>query len=275
MTIAALDFWFDLASIYSYPAATRIDALAGAAGVEVHFRPFLLGPIFKAQGWETSPFNLYPAKSRHMWRDLERICAELKLPLRRPELFPQSSLLAARVALVGLGEAWGRDFCLAVYRAEFADGLRIDQPTNLRAVLSDLSVDPERRLPRRSPTRSRTSSGRKRPKPNDWIFLVRRLLRRRTASCFGETTGSNPRSRGRSGSRQAVVPVSRRSALFSGADRFRKPAATADQVRGRLFPDHAYGSSRTGSPACAMKFLASRTENSPKWKIEAASTALA
>jgi 2-hydroxychromene-2-carboxylate isomerase len=146
MSIAALDFWFDLASIYSYPAATRIDALASAAGVEVHFRPFLLGPIFKAQGWETSPFNLYPAKGRHMWRDLERICAELKLPLQRPEPFPQSSLLAARVALVGLGEAWGRDFCLAVYRAEFADGLRVDQPTTLRAVLSDLKVDPEKAI---------------------------------------------------------------------------------------------------------------------------------
>src|SRR5262245_30023421 len=36
-----------------------------------------------------------------------------------------------------------------------------------------------------------------------------------------------------------------------------------------------YGSSRTGSAALAMNALASRTENSPKWKIEAASTALA
>ncbi len=103
MTVPALDFWFEFASTYSYPAAMRIDALAGKAGVEVRFRPFLLGPIFKAQGWDTSPFNLFPAKGRHMWRDVERICAELKLPFRRPDPFPQASLLAARVALVGLG----------------------------------------------------------------------------------------------------------------------------------------------------------------------------
>ena len=51
--------------------------LAEAADVRVRFRPFLLGPIFKAQGWTTSPFNLYPAKGRHMWRDLERLCADL------------------------------------------------------------------------------------------------------------------------------------------------------------------------------------------------------
>ena len=61
----------------------------------------MLGPIFKAQGWTTSPFNLYPAKGRNMWRDLERICGALDLPFVRPDPFPQNSLLAARVALVG------------------------------------------------------------------------------------------------------------------------------------------------------------------------------
>jgi 2-hydroxychromene-2-carboxylate isomerase len=151
MTVPALDFWFEFASTYSYPAAMRIDALAGKAGVEVHFRPFLLGPIFKAQGWDTSPFNLFPAKGRHMWRDVERICAELKLPFRRPDPFPQPSLLAARVALVGLGgsrgkDSWGRDFCLAVYRAEFADGSRIDKPETIRAILCDLKVDPDKAI---------------------------------------------------------------------------------------------------------------------------------
>src|SRR5258708_12363167 len=91
---APLDFWFDFASTYSYPAAVRIGALAAHAGVRVRFRPFLLGPIFKAQGWTTSPFNLFPAKGRHMWRDLERLCADLSLPFRRPEPFPQNGLVA-------------------------------------------------------------------------------------------------------------------------------------------------------------------------------------
>ncbi len=72
---APLDFWFDFASTYSYPAAVRIGALAAHAGVRVRFRPFLLGPIFKAQGWTTSPFNLYPAKGRHM-------CLSPKQPAR-------------------------------------------------------------------------------------------------------------------------------------------------------------------------------------------------
>ena len=84
-----VDFWFDFASTYSYLAAARIRPLAAAAKVRVRFRPFLLGPIFKANGWETSPFNLYEAKGRHMWRDLERECGRLGLPFKRPEPFPQ------------------------------------------------------------------------------------------------------------------------------------------------------------------------------------------
>src|SRR5215470_481579 len=91
MTAPILDFWFDFASTYSYLAAMRIGPLAEKAEVRVRFRPFLLGPIFKAQGWVTSPFNLYPAKGHNMWRDLERSCAELKLPFRRPDPFPQNS----------------------------------------------------------------------------------------------------------------------------------------------------------------------------------------
>ena len=136
-----LDFWFEFASTYSYPAAMRVGALAEAAGVKVRFRPFLLGPIFKAQGWDTSPFNLYPAKGRHMWRDMERICRNLNLPLRQPEPFPQNSIHAARVALVGLEATWGEDFCRAVYRAEFAEGNRIDAPETIRDILEKLNVD--------------------------------------------------------------------------------------------------------------------------------------
>jgi 2-hydroxychromene-2-carboxylate isomerase len=140
MMQSIIDFWFDFASTYSYPAAMRIGRLARDAGVTVHFRPFLLGAIFKAQGWDTSPFNLYHAKGRHMWRDIERLCADLNLPFRRPEPFPQNSLLAARVALLGMEETWGEEFCLAVFRAEFSEGRAINDPEVLNDILARLEV---------------------------------------------------------------------------------------------------------------------------------------
>ena len=141
MTDAVLDFWFDFASTYSYLTAARIRPLAAKASVRVRFRPFLLGPIFKAQGWDTSPFNIYEAKGRYMWRDMERLAAGLDIPFRRPDPFPQNGLLPARVALVGLAQGWGEDFCLAVYTAQFVEDGRIDEPHTLAEILTFMNVD--------------------------------------------------------------------------------------------------------------------------------------
>ena len=146
MADPVLDFWFDFASTYSYLAAARIRPLAAAAKVQVRFRPFLLGPIFKAQGWDTSPFNLYEAKGRYMWRDMERLAAELSLPFRHPDPFPQNSLLPARVALFGLAQGWGEDFSVAVYHAQFVEDGRIDEPRTLAEILSRLNVDADAAL---------------------------------------------------------------------------------------------------------------------------------
>jgi len=136
-----LEFWFEFASTYSYPAAMRIEEAARAAGVAVAWRPFLLGPIFRAQGWNDSPFNLYPAKGRYMWRDLERICGARGLPFRRPSQFPRNGLLAARVAMVGAGAPWGPSFVRAAYTANFAEDRDIAVPEVIGDTLARLGAD--------------------------------------------------------------------------------------------------------------------------------------
>jgi 2-hydroxychromene-2-carboxylate isomerase len=136
-----LAFWYEFASTYSYLAAMRIEALAEQAGVKLRWRPFLLGPIFAAQGMANSLFNIYPAKGRYMWRDLEREAARLGLPFRRPEPFPQNGLLAARVALIGADEAWGPAFSKAVYRAQFGEGLAISERPAIQAILFELGLE--------------------------------------------------------------------------------------------------------------------------------------
>ena len=139
--MASAEFWYEFASSYSYPAALRIGALADARGVSLVWRPFLLGPIFAAQGWRDSPFNIYPAKGRYMWRDLERTCKVMGVPLKRPEPFPQPSLLAARIALVLEGDERS-DFSRRVFVAEFGHGLPIADRATLGALLDACGVDP-------------------------------------------------------------------------------------------------------------------------------------
>lgn len=138
-----LDFWFDFASSYSYVGALRVESLCQAAGLTLRWRPFLLGPLFSAQlGLKDSPFNAQPVRGRYMWRDLERLCEKYGFPLRKPALFPQRSILAGRVACVGLSEPWCGDFVRGVFRATFAESKDIAEAATVAAVLRGLGVDP-------------------------------------------------------------------------------------------------------------------------------------
>lgn len=133
----ALEFWFEFASTYSYLAAMRVEDLARASGVQVLWRPFLLGPIFAKQGWTGSPFTLYPAKGRYMWRDMERLCKAEGLPFRRPSEFPRNGLLAARIATAADGEPWQPEFVRRVFRANFVE----DRDIADRRLLESLSSE--------------------------------------------------------------------------------------------------------------------------------------
>lgn len=133
-----IQFWFEFASTYSYPAAYRVEALARETAIPVQWKPFILGPIFADQGWNNSPFNIYPAKGHYMWRDVERSCAKLGLPFRKPSVFPRKSLLAARIACLCQDEAWLPTFVLALYRANFVDDQDIANPELIQAILDAL-----------------------------------------------------------------------------------------------------------------------------------------
>ncbi|EAV41634.1 2-hydroxychromene-2-carboxylate isomerase, putative [Stappia aggregata IAM 12614] len=130
-----VEFWYEFASTYSYLSAMRIETLASDYGVAIAWKPFLLGPIFKKQGWPTSPFNLYPTKGRYMWRDMERLCERYGLPLTMPMPFPQDSLLAARIAHAGQNQPWIGAFTRAVYIAEFGQGLNIAEESLMAELL--------------------------------------------------------------------------------------------------------------------------------------------
>ena len=138
-----IEFWYEFASTYSYPAAMRVEAIAAEADVAVRWRPFLLGPIFADLGWSTSPFNLQPVKGAYMWHDVARSCDKLGLAFRQPEPFPQNGLLAARVATALPDDGTRARFSRAVYHAEFAEGQTISEPEVLAALLEAQELEAE------------------------------------------------------------------------------------------------------------------------------------
>ena len=132
-----IELYFEFASTYSYLAVHE----APKQNVPFAFRPFLLGPIFASFGWNTSPFNIYEAKGRYMWRDMERLCEAAGLPFRRPSEFPRNGLLAARIALANESAPWMPELVRRVYRANFAEDRAIEQPSVLDEVLASLGLD--------------------------------------------------------------------------------------------------------------------------------------
>jgi 2-hydroxychromene-2-carboxylate isomerase len=135
-----LEFWFDFGSNYSYLAMMRIEALAGKHGIPVALKPFLLGPIFKSFGWDSSPFVLQKLKGDYTWRDMERQAAKFGLPWQRPSVFPRRALLPLRVALHGAEQPWAWEFCKQVMHANFVDDRDIDDAALITDILASLAL---------------------------------------------------------------------------------------------------------------------------------------
>lgn len=114
-----IEFWFDFGSNYSYLSVMRIEAEAAARGVSVDWRPFLLGPIFRALGFDNSPFVLQKEKGAYVWKDMERQCRKYGIALTRPSVFPRAALLALRVALLGAEREWIAAYCREIMQQNF------------------------------------------------------------------------------------------------------------------------------------------------------------
>ena len=139
--MATLEFWFDFGSNYSYLSAMRIEALAREKQVHVIWKPFLLGVVFKALGWETSPFVLQKIKGDYTWRDMARQCEKYGLPWRQPGAFPRTALLPMRVALIGADQGWIAPFARRMMTMNFAADRDIDNIAAVSEALEELGLD--------------------------------------------------------------------------------------------------------------------------------------
>ena len=142
------EFWFEFASTYSYLSVCRIEKIAASEDIDVQWKPFLLGPTFNAQGWTTSPFNIYEAKGKYMWRDIERLCEKYNIPFNEPTEFPRNGILAARIALAFESESWVPAFTKKVFNSNFVEDKDISNETLIGSILYSLDLDSQRIIER-------------------------------------------------------------------------------------------------------------------------------
>ena len=135
-----LEFWFDFASNYSYLSVMRIDEEALQKGVRIVWRPFLLGPIFRAMGMENSPFVTQKEKGAYVWRDMVRQCQKYGISWKQPSNFPRLGVLPSRIALLGADEPWIGTFCRHVMELNFAFDQEINRPENIEPILTRMGL---------------------------------------------------------------------------------------------------------------------------------------
>jgi len=136
-----IEFWFEFASNYSYLSVMRIENAAQRHGVRIVWKPFLLGAIFKALGFENSPFVLQKEKGAYVQRDMARQCRKYGLrPWVQPSQFPRLGVLPLRIALLGSNQRWIGAFCRKVMELNFVLDRDINRPESIAAILTELDL---------------------------------------------------------------------------------------------------------------------------------------
>jgi 2-hydroxychromene-2-carboxylate isomerase len=128
----ALEFFFDVASPYSYLAATRVEAIAADCKAPLRWCPILLGGVFKATGNHAPA--IVPSKAHHLKVDLQRWANWYRIPLQFPDSFPIHSLTVMRM-LHTLQEDAQIAASHRLFHAHWGQGLDISDPEILKTTL--------------------------------------------------------------------------------------------------------------------------------------------
>ena len=119
----------------------RIQDEARRRGVAIVWKPFLLGPIFRALGMVTSPFVLQKEKGAYVQQDMARLCRKYGLaPWVKPSVFPRLGVLPLRIALLGVDQPWIGAFCRKVMELNFARDQDINQPEQMAPIVAELGL---------------------------------------------------------------------------------------------------------------------------------------
>jgi 2-hydroxychromene-2-carboxylate isomerase len=131
-----IDFFFDFSSPYAYLASTRIDAVAAKHGRTVHWRPFLLGAVYKATGYH--PLE-QPAKRQYFLRDLPRSARLFGVTFAVPPSFPENLLAASRATywIADQDAAKAGAFAKAAFAAYWAEGRKLADPEVVAALAAE------------------------------------------------------------------------------------------------------------------------------------------
>ena len=138
-----IEFFFDCSSPWTYLAFHNIQPLAEEFGVEISWRPILVGGIFNTINPSVYASRDKPieAKARYMKKDMADWARTTGLTIKmRPTVFPVNSVKAMRGCIL-----LGKDmvpFARAVFEIYWGEDQDISQDAVLMEVCRRVGVDP-------------------------------------------------------------------------------------------------------------------------------------
>jgi 2-hydroxychromene-2-carboxylate isomerase len=141
MQKAAIDFYFDFSSPYSYIASEWIEALAARHARTVSWKAILLGVTFQAAELR-SPVS-HPLKREYSLLDFERSARFAGVPFKLPEKFPIPTQNAARLfwwlhdKAATSAASWARH----ALRGYFTRGVDLSDAASLKMLAVEFGID--------------------------------------------------------------------------------------------------------------------------------------
>jgi 2-hydroxychromene-2-carboxylate isomerase len=139
-----LEFFFDCSSPWTYLAFHNIQPLAAEFGVEIDWRPILVGGIFNTINPSVyeNRANPVPAKARYSGKDMQdwaRLAGlKIKMP---PSVFPVNSVKAMRACIVLAPQGRMVDFATAVFEIYWGEDQDISQDAVLAEACRRVGLD--------------------------------------------------------------------------------------------------------------------------------------
>ena len=144
-----IEFFFDCSSPWTWLAFRNLQPMATELGVEVRWRPVLVGGIFNAVNPSVYEFRErgVPAKQAYLKKDLQDWARHDGLTIRfPPAVFPVNSVKAMRGCLLLEPEGRLVPFAEAVFEAYWTRDLDISQDSVLAELCERVGVEPARFL---------------------------------------------------------------------------------------------------------------------------------
>jgi len=142
-----IEFFFDCSSPWTWLAFRNLQPIARELGVEVRWKPVLVGGIFNAVNPSVYEFRErgVPAKQAYLRKDLADWARLAGVSIRfPPTVFPVNSVKAMRGCLLLEPEGRLVSFAEAVFHAYWSEDRDISQDAVLAELCTGVGVEPER-----------------------------------------------------------------------------------------------------------------------------------